>query len=270
MTSDRIGIVMDLETIPHPKLEFLLGTEEKLARLNEVRVEALPEIARVNDIKIGNLKDPEKIKAKIAETYCRERDDAALKPYGCQICTIAAKALHGVEEDLRWLREGRELPDRDGYVPPSVWNTDADTNEEEIVDDFLNFLAGHPHAVLMGFNIAATDTKKQFAKGFDIQFLRVRAAMLGLAWPKWMPCTISEDRYSHHVFDLRSVLTEGSLDVWLRMADLPQKTDSGANVRDMEPKERALYCANDVELERLLCGMVVPTQGSRFSDLLST
>ena len=262
----RVGIVFDIETIRHPQLETWLGTEEKVDRLNDVSPENLVKIAAAADIKIGNLKDPAKIKDKIVRAYRSELDDAAVKQYGCSICTIAAKPVYWVATCLEWIREGRELPERENYEPPKAWTVTDTHSERDIILAFLECLAElDAEPVLMGFNIRGTKSWKQ---GFDIPILRVRCAMLGITWPRWMPSNLSDDRRSHRLFDICDVLSEGSLDQWLRMAQLPPKTAGGAEVQDMTPEDRALYCCNDVELERLLCGVVLPTQSQDLTDLL--
>jgi hypothetical protein len=262
----RVGIVFDIETIRHPQLETWLGTDEKIARLDDVTPEGLSKIAAVNDIKIGNLKDPAKIKDKIVRAYRAELDDAAVKQYGCSICTIAAKDVHDVDYDHSVIRRGKELPEADNYKPPHVWTVTDEHSERDVIMAFLEWLAElDAEPVLMGFNVRGTKSWKQ---GFDVPILRVRCAMLGIPWPRWLPKNLGDDRRSHRLFDVCDVLTEGSLDQWLRMAQLPPKTAGGAEVQDMSPDERASYCANDVELERLLCGVVLPTQNQDLTELL--
>lgn len=264
--TDRIGIVFDIETIAHPQLATWLGVDEKIARLDDVTDDGLFKIAAVNDIKVGNLKDPEKVKAKITKCYRDELDKAAVSQHGCSICTIAAKDVACAGDDLLLIASGKELQDYPAYEPPHVWNVTDEHSERDVILAFLEWLSeldGEP--VLMGFNIRGTKSWKQ---GFDIPILRVRCAMLGITWPLWLPKSINEDRRSHRLWDICDVLSEGSLDQWLRMAQLPPKTDSGAAVQDMTPEQRAAYCANDVELERLLCGVVLPTQGQELTEML--
>ena len=264
--TDRIGIVFDLETIRHPNLETWLGTTESVARLHDLSDEGLRQVAAANDIKLGAMKDPEKVRAKIERHYYGERDKAAVQQHGCSICTIAAKDVRDACVDLGFVQQGRELPEREGYEPPHVWSVTDEHSERDVIMAFLDWLCCmDDDPVLMGFNIRGT---KSWKTGFDIPILRVRCAMLGITWPTWLPSTIHEDRRSHRLWDLCDVLSEGSLDQWLRMAQLPPKSDSGAAVQTMDPEQRALYCANDVDLERLLCGVVLPTQGQELTDLL--
>ncbi len=261
------GIVFDIETIRHPDLRKWLGTDEKVARLEGLPVEDLLEVAQRNEIAMGKMVNLEPIYNKVKAHFEDQYRKAALKQYGAQICTIAAKNVVGAVDDLAVIREGGTLAEQTGYQPPIVWTADDKWSERDIIAKFLKYIFEEDtHIMLIGFNIRGTAPGR---KGFDIPMLRARCAVLELPWPTQLPRNLSEDRHhDRHLFDICDVFGEGSCDSWLRMCQLPVKTAVGSDVQNMTPQERAEYCANDVELERLLAGLVMQTQPPRISDML--
>lgn len=260
----QYGIVFDLETVRHPELRKWLGTDEKIARLDGCDLAQLRQVAAANEVNLGNRTQFPAVHKKIKDHFEGIVSKAALTMYGAQIATIACREVAGVVEDLERYRAGEDyMPDD---WPGMVWTTTEEHSEFLVINGFLDHLEsyGGP-VVLMGFNIRGSSPGQ---KGFDMPMLRARAAVLGTRWHRWLPSTLREDRYSDNLFDVRDVLAEGTLDCWLRMAGLPVKTTSGAAVQDMTPQERGDYCANDVELERMLCGLTLYHQPARLSNLL--
>ncbi len=256
-----VGIVWDLETIGHPDLDLRLRTESKLMEVRSLPPDGVRDWAEMRDISVpSNIKDPVKILKRVEDALMSARDKAALKPYGNQICAIAARPVEGADEDVRTLLDGEERPVWDGMV----WATDPQT-ERNVILAFLSYLESFGEkVVLMGFNIRG---QGGWRKGFDIPVLRTRCTMLGIRWPRWLPQTLREDRFHTSLFDLCDVFSEGNCDHWLAAAGLPLKSASGAAVESMTPQERRDYVANDVELERLLCGLVLPNH-SKLQGLL--
>ena len=83
--------------------------------------------------------------------------------------------------------------------------------------------------------------------------------LLNVAWPSWLPQTRRDDKYeSVYIFDIQDVFDEGNLDTWLRMADLPPKTASGADAPNMSTEELSRYVAADVDRERRLVRKILP------------
>ena len=259
------GIVFDLETVRHPELRTWLETDEKIARLEGCDLLQLHQVAEANEIKLGNRTQYASVHKKIKDHFEDQVNKAALSVCGAQITTIACREIAGVLEDLESYRAGEDYMSDDW--PGMVWTATEEHSEYFVIEAFLEHLEsyGDP-VVLMGFNIRGSGGPGQ--KGFDIPILRARAAVLGTRWPHWLPPNLREDRYSKNLFDVRDVLFEGTLDSWLRMTGLPIKTASGAAVQDMTPQERGDYCANDVELERMLCGLTLWQQPARLSNLL--
>lgn len=249
-------LVIDIETIRHPDLSTWLSTETRIAQLGEMSEQHLRRRADADGIKVGNLKDPQKIRDKIAASYRADEDKAAVSWWGCAVCAIGAKELHGADDDLEAMQRGEDLALREPYTAPVVWTSSDTVGERDILEAFIGRLDVLRPERLVGFNIRGSG-RDAWRKGFDIPILRVRCMMLGIPWPTWLPQNVREDRYSDRLFDICDVLAEGSLDHWLRAAGLPPKNTRGP-VDDLTPGEIALRCANDVELERLLAAMVMP------------
>jgi hypothetical protein len=263
MSDWKDGLVFDLETIGHPDLDLRLRTEAKLMELRALNPDEVRGWAEMRDITVpSNIKDEMKILRRVEDALINARDKAALKPYGNQICAIAVREVRNAAMDAAAIIRGDDdsWPVWDG----EVWATEEDRTERDVIVAFLSHLESYGGGVvLMGFNIRG---QGGWRKGFDIPVLRTRCILLGIPWPEYLPQTIREDKFSPALFDLCDVFSEGSCDDWLAAAGLPLKSASGAAVANMTPAERREYVANDVELERLLCGLVLPNHKLR--DLL--
>ncbi|MCP3882372.1 MAG: hypothetical protein GY701_28855 [Sulfitobacter sp.] len=221
-------IVFDIETRRHPDLKKNLGVDAKIARLDGLEVDDLKVIAEHEGVKLGNRKDPEKVLSCIVDHFERMVDKAALRIYGAEVACIGYADIVG--------------------GPVMVKAADDDCTEKQLIQRFIAALDVDAPRCMTGFNI----------RGFDLPMLRARCALLGLYWPSWMPATVREDRYeTDYVFDAMDVLSEGSLDTWLRVSGLPPKTGKGSEVQDMTPEDTARYCADDVERERMLLQKVL-------------
>lgn len=219
------AVVFDIETKRHSEFKTIMGIDVKLAHLDDMDFQDLIDFAAENEIKLGNRNKIESIHPYLKDALNKEANRAALKMYGCEICAIGVGGINS----------------------PKVvaWVTDVDHSEEEVIRHFISAIQNR-QPLLVGFNI----------KDFDIPLLRARCLALGIPWPDFLPQT-KDDRYSNSVFDLRDVLYEGSLDVWLRMLKLPPKTAHGSDVERMTPQERRQYVADDVERERRLARLVM-------------
>lgn len=215
-------VVFDLETIPHPELEERLGIEEDKAMVHAFSDAEMRRYADEQGIRLGNRKDPYKIEQCIVEHLNDRVNKAALKGFGLTICAAGAVEL--------------------GSSQIMAWATDEDRDEYELVGNLVDYLAKKP-TLLAGFNI----------RGFDLMALRIRATALAIELPPWFPIDDRADKYDRDwVYDARDVLTDGPLDTWLRMLDLPPKTSSGDRVRDMTPEQRRDYVAHDTHREEAL------------------
>lgn len=257
------GVVFDIETTANPEIVARLGIDTKLAEIENLDAEQLRHVADREGINIPDRwKKRDPIYNKCVQHYSAQRDKAALASFSNMICTIAARDVAGADEDVRTIKAG-EKPAKswDGWV----MSITEERSETTVIKGFFSYLESFGDAMLMGFNIRGRGGWKT---GFDIPVLRVRCSILGIPWPSWMPSTLSMDMRSDRLFDCCDVYTEGSCDDWLRAHGLPLKTAGGAAVADMTPKQRSAYCANDVELERLLLGTLLPFQHPRLQDLL--
>lgn len=168
----------------------------------------------------SNYKDPEKIERARKEQFAAKREKLALSPRTGRVCAIAYGWLD--EEPIECLLG----------------------QEQQIVRGFLSFLEEHGPLVLAGFNI----------RDFDIGFVAVRAALLGLEVPAWWPQG-RFDRFSGgapKVVDARDILEDGKLADWLHRFELPPKLGEGSQCATMTDAELRDYVTNDVHVERLL------------------
>ena len=206
------SIIFDIETGPLP--------EEQILELYKPLV--------AEDVKLGNLKDPEKITAKIAEAQATHRAEF-----------IAGAALSAVT--------GRVLAI--GYAeghsekPPEIHCVEQ---EIPMLQRFWETWRQNRASRFVGFNIAS----------FDLPFLFRRSWALGLE-----PANdVRSGRFWHsNVIDLREVWqlgdrqAHGSLDVVARFFGVGRKNGDGARFAQTlkADREAALaYARNDVEMTR--------------------
>jgi len=175
----------------------------------------------------GNLKDPVKIEADIADKRKRWEEGATLNAYTSRIWAIG------------YVKEGGVSIDHYGAEPNA-------SNEAGMVEWFFQQLEGPQK--LCGFNIL----------GFDVPFIVRRAYALGVH----VPSSLGQQKYWRDKFlDLMDLWTLGtyraepnnriSLNNLAKHLGLKGKTDSGANFwRNMkEDQASALaYLKRDVEL----------------------
>lgn len=224
-------IVFDVETRRHHEFDRRMGLEEKVAALEEMDLHELFDLAADLDILLGNRNKLESVRPYIADSLRKKADKAALKLFGCEVYAIGCRMVNACD-------------------PAMVWVVDDNHDEASVLRAFVDYLLryGEHAPVLCGFNI----------REFDIPVVRTRSIVSGLDLPVMFPRNTREDRFDHdNVFDIRDVLSEGTLDDWLRMWDLPPKTGRGDMVEGMSPAEVRQYCADDVERERMLANMVL-------------
>ena len=181
----------------------------------------------------GNLRDELKIAADIDEKFEAARSKAALSPLFGRVRAIGAAELVGGAPRVRIFANDRE-------------------DERAILLAFFEWvrdLATDPRDVLVGgFNI----------RRFDVPFVSVRAAMLGIAPPRAWP----------HPKDWRRILDPMDLDLsgesalrhWLDSFGIPQKLETGEhdNPSTMPLAELLPYLDRDVSSEHALVMNLLP------------
>lgn len=259
----RQALVLDFETMGRKDVGAYLRTEEKLAAVNDMQLDELLQLAAREEISLGNAKKFEAVHKAITNYYMKREATLALKPYGCEIASIACHDVAGADEDAIAMRKDGVEPDWTGCV----WTVDENSTERDVILNFMSYLESFDTPpVLMGFNIRGRSGG--WSRGFDIPIWRIRCLMLDIHWPAWLPSSLSQDRWWPRLWDLMDVFGEGSCDDWLRACGLPLKMASGSDVENMSPDELRIYNADDAAKERLLCGVVLPSQPSPYCDLL--
>lgn len=197
--------VFDIETVSLPESE-------------------LPPFDETN-VALGNTKDPEKVKAKVAEARSEWLAGAALHPMTGQVAMVGFKSVGG-ELLIHW------------------------SEESELVEWALGWIADtiRDGKLLAGFNCYT----------FDLPFLMRRAWKLGLH----VPPDIRQGRYwSKSIMDLREEWLLGerapakgtsSLDAIGRFLGLPPKLGSGADFAGLSLDERKAYITRDLEVTEAL------------------
>ena len=140
---------LDIETIP-----------------NSSMVDKLPE----PELKLGNVKDPEKIAAKEAEAKQKQIESMALNPFYGRVCSYATA---GDFESVRCI----------------VW--DNDEEERILIECIFNDLTASntENITVITWN----------GNGFDLPFIYKRAALLGVKMPTGCrPLSYWTKRYSAH------------------------------------------------------------------------
>jgi hypothetical protein len=180
-----------------------------------------------SEVKVGNIKDPEKIAAKIAEVQAAQRqaffDNAALNPMTGQVLAIGCSSSHG--HHIIDTHEHAEC------VALSMFWTIC---QEEI----------HANRCMVGFN----------SNQFDLPFLIRRSWHLRIPVPQ----CIRKGRYwSDQLIDLRDTwqlgdrMAHGSLDSISRFLGVGAKTGDGKDFANLwtADREKALaYLRNDLDL----------------------
>lgn len=206
------AIVFDIETGPLPAPQ----------------IEALYTPLADEEVKIGNLKDPLKIAAKIEEAKADHRaaffDRAALSAVTGRVLAIGY--ANASADDL-----------------PRVHAPDS---EKEILEEFWNAYKANRGAQWVGFNVCR----------FDLPFIIRRSWALGIP----VPSEIRAGRYWHAgIIDLRDVWqlgdreAHGNLDTIAKLFGVGAKTGDGAHFADLLKKNREAaleYLRNDVAMTR--------------------
>lgn len=223
----KAGVVFDIETKPNPDLAEILQVDVKIDDLSVMADDDMLVYADREEIKLGNRKDPEKIRAHlIAETH-KVVDRGALLPFGAEIVAIGAALT--IEDE-----------------PVASWVRSDEHSESDCIEAFFDRFAIEIRsgAPWVGFNL----------RGFDLPLIRARCAVLGVRLPSSFPRDTSRDKYDReHIYDIQDVLgLRGTLDNWLRVFGLPGKRSSGAAVASMTHEELHEYVCEDVHLTRSL------------------
>lgn len=207
------NLYFDIETGPLPQ---------------DVLRELLPPFDKAS-VKCGNLKDADKIAAKLAEAESDyyKCEDAALDATTGKVVAIGYALNDGEVEILRG-------------------------DEKDILESFWKIAVPGGLRVI-GFNCLA----------FDFPFLMRRSWALGIKVPAWP----RDGRYwSRYIIDLREVwqlgdrMAKGSLDSVSRHLGLGRKTGNGkdfAAILEADPDAAIAYLKNDVNLVRGIAGRIL-------------
>jgi len=182
-----------------------------------------------NEVKLGNIKDPAKAEAKIAEARDKHRrqffDRAALDPMTGQVLAI-------------------------GYITPAGAQEIEIGDENMLLTHFWGAARQHSGQInrLVGFNICL----------FDLPFLIRRSWHHGIP----IPVGVRNGRYwDKNIVDLRDTWqlgnrqAHGSLDAICKFLGLGEKLGDGKDFARLlvEDREQAVaYLKHDLELTRLL------------------
>ena len=212
-------IIFDIETGPLPKDEI---------------IDAMPSF-NPDEVKVGNLKDEEKIKAKLADAEQKHREaffnEAALNPTTGRVLCVGVRI--------------RSWDDPSGPAEETRIIGDKDESEAEILGEFwdLAVTTGVTNE-LIGFR----------CKAFDLPFMFKRSWKLGVIPPNhlrngryWIQKII--DLYEIWSFD--DYRAKGSLDSIAKFLGIPGKTGSGADFARLwlENREAAIaYAIRDVDI----------------------
>lgn len=198
-------------------------------------------------VKVGNLKDPEKILEKIEDARASYMDDAieraALSPILGQIVGIGVTTP---EDGVLVLHTGPDTPDVDG-VRVQMCRSEA---------VMLTWLLGE---VLESANLDGRRLAGWNIRDFDIPFIIRRCWANGIRVPQWL-LDATMNRYSRDILDLRTTWAlgqyqpNGTLDAVCKALGLAGKTgDHGANwhrlINSPEDADRIAaveYLARDV------------------------
>lgn len=203
--------IFDIETAPLPDAELLRICGEFCA----------------DDVKLGNVKDPDKIAAKLAEAEASYLSDLRGK--------AALDALTGRVLAIGWKVAGSATVEIIGH-----------DDERDTIAAFWGALEGLVQGGRLP-TVAGFNTHK-----FDLPFLFKRSWAHRLTPPAWL----RNGRYwSNHSLDLRDVWqmgdreTHGSLDKICKHLGMPGKTGNGKDFAKLWLEDRgmaAAYLTNDV------------------------
>jgi hypothetical protein len=217
-------LVFDIETGPLPPAEI----EPLLPPFDEA------------DVRVGNIKDPDKIAAKIAEAKDKQRRDffdrAALDPMTGQILAIG-------------YMDGQILAI--GYMDATTeqWDIHADA-EVVLLNEFWDRIRSDHGTIqrLIGFNVLL----------FDLPFLVRRSWRHGIP----IPAGVRDGRYfNRSIVDLRdgwqlgNRQAHGSLDSICKFLGLGQKAGDGkdfAHLLETDRDKAFAYLEQDLKLTRAL------------------
>lgn len=246
-------VVFDIETGPLPY-------EEVVKRMPKMPEDAgIPDPGKFDPGKVlvGNLKDPEKIKAKIDEARANHEALAAKIPAMRQ-AKVDSEAKQFFERAALSATTGRVLAvGFKGYMGPGIDHKiiHTDFDEQDVLSEtlaFLGKLAGDGDTIV-GFNIFR----------FDLPFLVRRAWHLGVDVPDWLK--LRNGRYWNPVFvDLLDLWMLGSnrpndsitLDELAQSLGVGQKTEgvTGADFAKLyfgseaEREQALVYLRNDLDM----------------------
>lgn len=186
-------------------------------------------------VAVGNLKDPEKIKAKIDDARAEWRKTLALSPLTGQVAMV-------------------------GFMDDTGQSTISSGDELSIVTVALEriIVALIDGQVVAGFN----------SFSFDLPFLLKRAWTMKLAIPTDLRVRIRGRTYWHeNLVDLRDEWLMGdrapakgtsSLESVARFLGLPEKLGNGSEFAGMTPDERKAYLLRDLEITLALYRRIIP------------
>jgi len=181
-----------------------------------------------SQVLIGNLKDPDKIRAKLDTAKAEWLAGAALSPMTGSVAMVGWKEVGGKTE------------------------LDTNENEAELVAGTLQTIAEHITAgnIVAGFNCYS----------FDMPFLVRRAWQHSLK----VPWALRQGRYwAKEIVDLREEWLMGerqptkgtsSLDSIARFLGLPEKLGKGVDFAGMDMDTRKAYLTRDLEITEALWG----------------
>lgn len=198
------------------------------------------------EVKVGNLKDADKIAAKIADAEVKAKarflSEAALEPSTGRLACITISALTAQGVDL-----GSVVNFADG-------SPDAEAHEIERFWQMVEQSLAGSYTLFVGHNILA----------FDLPFLINRSRILGLRIPRHIYTIKGGKVYmSERFIDTRTVWLLGrkpsehpsSLDYVAKALGVGAKNGSGADFAQLMQTDREAakaYAVNDVHITRLV------------------
>lgn len=189
-------------------------------------VERVRELELLPRLKLGNTKDPEKIKEKEAAHEADAMEKAALDPTISEVCAVG------------WHRPGL------------TWVTTVDPvslTERDLIEGIFAEINLTINAMgrICGFNII----------GFDLPYLIRRAMILGIPWPTHLRHNNRWDQ--QHIVDLMEVWQLGdrqssiSLDRLAKALGVGKKSGNGKDFHKLlatDPQAAVAYLENDLKL----------------------